>query len=221
MTWVAVAVVGAAVIGGVASNQAADKQADATKKGIKSTKELAAQARNDAIGLFQQGQTAGNKGIQAAMDFYKNSANAVYKPYIQGNVAAQDVIGQGAQQANNAILGLPVDMGFTQPRQITPDLSYLQGAKLPAQDQMMLGGGAPTTPAVDANGQPVAPETFSQDLEDFGNKTGFGGGKFMGLGDKRHFELDTIINNPLRLNDKDRDKLDPIKGTKKLIKKLF
>lgn len=146
MTWVAVAVAGSAVVGAVASNQASKRQEKGAEKAIKSTKELAAQARNDAISLFQQGQKSGAKGIQAAMDFYKNSANAMYQPYIQGNVAAQDVIGQGAQQANNAILGLPVDMGFTQPRQINPDLSYLQGASLPTNDSMMLGSSEPAQP---------------------------------------------------------------------------
>lgn len=224
MSWVAVAVAGAAVVGAVASNQAAKKQQEGTEKGIEATKELASQARNDAINLFKSGQKSGIKGIQAAMDFYKNSANAVYQPYIQGNVAAQDVIGQGAIQANNAILGMPVDMGFTQPRQINPDLSYLQGAKLPEQDSMMLGGGdggASGAQAGGAGAQPAGPEVFSQDLQDFGNSTGFGGGQFMGLGDKRHFELDTIINNPLRLSDRNADKLNPVKGVKKVLKKLF
>lgn len=134
---VGAAVLGSTLIGAVASDRAADKAASATKKGIDATNQLALQARNDAINLFQGGQRSGIKGIQAAMDFYRNSANALYKPYIQGNVAAQDVIGQGAEQANNAILGLPVDMGFTQPRQITPDLSYLNNAALPAQEVIL------------------------------------------------------------------------------------
>lgn len=126
---VAAAVVGSAVIGGVASSRAAGKQADATKKGINVSKELALQARNDAMNLFGQGQQYGARGLQNAMDFYKKSAASAITPYVQGNVEAQNVIGQGAIQANNAILGMPVDMGFTQPRQIQADTSYLNSAQ--------------------------------------------------------------------------------------------
>lgn len=129
MSVVAAAVIGGSVLGAGSSYLAADKQADATKKGINVSKELALQARNDAINLFGQGQQYGARGIQNAMDFYKKSAASVITPYVQGNVDAQNVIGQGAIQANNAILGMPVDMGFTQPRQIQADTSYLNAAQ--------------------------------------------------------------------------------------------
>lgn len=214
MTWVAVAVVGSAVVGGVASNQAAKKQAKGTEKGIAATKELALQARNDAIGLFQQGQKSGIKGIQSAMDFYKNSANAIYQPYIQGNVAAQDVIGQGAMQAGNAILGLPVDMGFTQPRQITPDLSYLQGATLPAQEQMMLGGGQDTAAPQD---QAAKPAGSSSSL---GSILG-GSGIMMNPFDKNRLDPRNRIGNPLGFSEKTEKKLEKVSPGKRLIKKIF
>lgn len=127
---VAAAVIGGTVLGAGSSYLAADKQADATKKGINVSRELALQARNDAINLFSQGQQYGARGLQNAMDFYKKSASSAINPYVRGNVSAQSVIGQGAVQANNAILGLPVDMGFAQPRQVVPDFSYMKNAQI-------------------------------------------------------------------------------------------
>ena len=53
---VAAAVIGAAVIGGVASNQAAKKSAGAGKAGINANNALAARSRQDAMNLFSQGR---------------------------------------------------------------------------------------------------------------------------------------------------------------------
>jgi hypothetical protein len=113
------------------SNKAADKQASATKKGIAQTSAMAEQSRRDAIQLYNQGRQTGQRGLSSAFEFYKQSAPSKYSPITQSGLAAQRVIGQGAQQANNAILGLPVDMSFTNPQQINPDLSFIQGAQLP------------------------------------------------------------------------------------------
>lgn len=162
MSVVAAAVVGGSLLGAGSSYLAADKQADATKKGINVSRELALQARNDAINLFSQGQQYGARGLQNAMDFYKKSAASAITPYVQGNVEAQNVIGQGAIQANNAILGMPVDMGFTQPRQIQADTSYLNAAQpvmpLPIEQPAAAGGqAAPATPAQRPMGWPSGP----------------------------------------------------------------
>lgn len=123
--------VAAAVVGAAGSYAASKKSSDATKKGIKTSKELSSQARQDAMDLFDRSSQDGRSGITGAFDFYRNSMPKRINPYVQGNMAAQGVIGQGAQQANNAILGLPVDMSFTQPQAIQYDQSYLADAKLP------------------------------------------------------------------------------------------
>ena len=129
--WVSGAVVGSAVIGGIASDRASGKASDAAEKGIDSSNALAAQARTDAINLFQQAKTSAQNGIGGALNFYKNNAQAKINPYIQGNVAAQQVLGQGATQANNAILGLPVDMSYANPKQLSSDYSGINSAALP------------------------------------------------------------------------------------------
>lgn len=134
MTWVAVAVGGSALVGGIASKNAADKASDATKKGLKQSGALSAQSRTDAINLYNQGKKSAQTGLGAAFDFYKKSAPARYSPITQSNAAAQEIIGQGAVQANNAILGMPVDMSFAQPQQINPNLSFLGAAQLPQMD---------------------------------------------------------------------------------------
>lgn len=143
MSAVATAVVGAAAIGAYSADKAADKVASAGKKGIASTEALAKQARTDAINLFQQARISSQNGIGGALNFYQQNAQKRIAPAVQGNMAAQQILGQGATQANNAILGLPVDMSFANsPKQISADYSGINKAKLPT-----LGAVAVTEPA--------------------------------------------------------------------------
>ena len=132
MPWAAAAVVGAAVIGAGASNSAAKKSADAAKKGIASTERLAGQSREDAINLFGQGRQSAQLGIGNTLNFYKDNAQQRNQPLIQGNMMAQQVLGQGGIQANNAILGLPVDMSFAnKPQQVSANYANINSAQLP------------------------------------------------------------------------------------------
>ena len=132
MSAVATAVIGSAVIGAYSSNKAADKQADAAKKGIKSTERLAEQARNDATSLFNKGRQSRLLGQGAAFNLIKQNAQKVNQPLIQGNMMAQQAVGQGGIQANNAILGLPVDMSFANnPQQVQADYSGINNAQAP------------------------------------------------------------------------------------------
>lgn len=133
MSIVAAAVIGSTVVGAVSADKAADKQASATSKGLQQASALAEQSRNDALKLYSAGRKSYQQGLGQTLDFYRRASPSRYTPMIQGNVAAQGVIGQGAAQANNAILGLPVDMSFAQPQQITPDLSFLNAGVLPQQ----------------------------------------------------------------------------------------
>ena len=132
MSAVATAVIGSAVVGGIASNKAAGKAADGSKKGIEATQQAARQARNDSINLFSRGMQSAQSGIGGALNFYQNNATAKVQPFVQGNIAAQQVLGQGATQANNAILGLPVDMSFANnPQSLSADYSGIKSAQLP------------------------------------------------------------------------------------------
>ena len=133
---VAAAVVGSTLVGAYSANKAAQTQADAAKKGLAQSNILQQSAITQAKDYFNIGQKSAQAGYQSALDLFKASQPAKYQPMIQGNVAAQRMVGLGATQANNAILGLPVDMSFAnQPQALQPDYSAVQNAQLP-----MLGG---------------------------------------------------------------------------------
>lgn len=132
MTAVATAIIGSAVIGGVASSRASSQQAKSTQKGLDQANAFQNSAIAQSKDYFNLGQKSAQAGYQSALDLFKASQASKYNPMIQGNVAAQRMIGLGATQANNAILGLPVDMSFAnQPQALTPDFSAIQNAQLP------------------------------------------------------------------------------------------
>jgi len=131
MSSIATAVVGSAVIGAYSANKASKTAAKSAEKGLEQSTALADQSRTAATNLYNQARVSGQRGLTSAFDFYKQAAQSKYQPFIKANTAAQGIIGQGAQQANNAILGLPVDMSFTQPQQVQPDMSFLNNAQLP------------------------------------------------------------------------------------------
>jgi len=133
MPWAAAAAVAAAVIGAAASNKASKENTKGIEKGMNQSLELTSGARRDAMALFDSSAKRANIGLQASLDFYKQNAQKRMQPFMQGNQAAQNVVGLGARQANNAILGLPVDMSFTNQPQVTADYSGIQGATLPVQ----------------------------------------------------------------------------------------
>lgn len=129
---VAAAVIGSTVVGAYSSNKASKQAAKGQAKGLDASQAMSNQAIGQAKDYFNIGQKSAQAGFQSSLDFFKNAQPAKYEPMIQGNVAAQKVIGQGAQQANNAILGLPVDMSFTnQQTAIQPNYSAIQSAQMP------------------------------------------------------------------------------------------
>ena len=129
-------------------------------KGLKVSQEMSQQAIGQAKDYFNIGQRSSQAGFQSALDFFKNVQPAKYEPMIQGNVAAQKVIGQGAQQANNAILGLPVDMSFAnQQTAIQPNYSAIQSAQLPTLGGQQMGPQQTVAPQTVA---PVADNAIQQ-----------------------------------------------------------
>lgn len=217
---VAAAVIGSAVIGGVASKSAANSAAKGQSKGLAASNAMSQQAIGQAKDYFNIGQRSAQAGFQSATDFFKQAQPAKYNPYIQGNVAAQKIIGQGATQANNAILGLPVDMGFAnQQTQIQPDYGVLGNAKLQetgaqqiAREQASNAGPQQISTPSDAPASKAQAPSGANQLLTAG-----------GLMASPTEMLNPInaITNPLGLGSKVTSKIDPIKNTKKLIKKIF
>ncbi len=131
MTWAAVAVAGSALIGAGASKSASDKAAKSAQAGMNQSSAMSESSRSAAIDLYNRSKRSGRQGLVNAYDFYQKNAQSRYQPMIGGNTMAQKVIGQGATQANNAILGLPVDMSFAnQPQQVQYDRNFMLGGKL-------------------------------------------------------------------------------------------
>lgn len=158
----AVAVVASAVIAGSASKSAAKSTAKGQEKGLAASQAMSQQAIGQAKDYFNIGQKSAQAGFQSALDFFKNVQPAKYEPMIQGNVAAQKVIGQGAQQANNAILGLPVDMSFAnQQTAIQPNYSAIQSAQLPVLGGQQMGPQQTVSPQTVA---PVAANAIQQGM---------------------------------------------------------
>jgi hypothetical protein len=227
MTWVAVAVAGAAVVGAVASNSAANKSADAAKAGIKSTNALSAQSRQDAINLFGQGRESAQLGIGSALNFYKDNAQQRNQPLIQGNMMAQQAIGQGGIQANNAILGLPVDMSFANnPQQVSADYTNINSAQLPVlgmsfADQEAARAAA-AQPGIDAaNAEKARAAAKAAEAQKRSLYDGSTGGLTMAAFDKNRLKFDNVLGNPLGISEKYNDKINPTKKLKKVLKKLF
>jgi len=213
---VAAAMVGAAVIGAAASNSAANKSASASKAGLKSSNALAAQSRSDALNLFGQGRTSAQQGIGGALDFYGQNSQKQIQPMIQGNMMAQQVAGQGGIQANNAILGLPVDMSFANnPQQVQADYSGINNARLPVLGANYTGG-------LDAAGNPIAatPQKTGQNLSGVAaldQKMGAGkDGYVVSPLNPDTWKPQNLATNPLLLGKKNADKLNPVKRLKKL-----
>ena len=156
MSYVALAIAGSAVIGGLSSKSASKDVAEGNKKGMEQSLALTSQARQDVMKLFERSATNSGLGMKGALDYYKAASPKRYTPYLQGSQQAQAVIGQGAQQANNAILGLPVDMSFTQQPQIVPGTDHLNGAQIPVYEQGGLLGnaGAPQQAQTASTGSP-------------------------------------------------------------------
>lgn len=205
--WVAGSVVVSAVAGAASSKNASDKAAEGQEKGMNQSLDITSKARNDVMKLFQQSAQQSALAKTEALKFYQQNAPKRIAPYQAGNMAAQQVIGQGATQANNAILGLPVDMSFAnQPQQIQADYGGVASAQLPKS------AGLDVSQLQQSQQQEAQP---AQEQEK--NIAGFGGsGPFLGLTDKKRFDLVQLGKNPLGLNDKNLDKIQPKNVTKKV-----
>lgn len=214
---------GAIIAGTVASaysaNKASKEQSKGVKKGLDQAAALANQARQDVMGLFDRSLRVSNLSMDQMLNYYKTAAPKRISPYLQGNKQAQQVIGQGAQQANNAILGLPVDMSFTNQPQIVPGTDHLN-AQLPdyaALDQKIAEENAAKQAALLGQATPQSAT---------GKQSGIsallsGGGLLADPTSKDFYNPVNHLTNPLGLGSKIDDKINPVKSVKKAFKKLF
>jgi len=146
----AVAVVAAAGIGAFASSRAAGRAAEGQQQAGRISAQATQQARGDINRLFNQGGIAQREGFGSALNLLGQTPEQVRDPFQQGNVLAQEQIGRGLGQAQNALLGRPVNLGGFQARSVPtpPPLEVPQGqqAQIPLNIQQIIdnlkGGGA-------------------------------------------------------------------------------
>ena len=108
------AIVGAAAIAGSATRSAAGKAAEAQRDAAAAIKDAALRGRDDVLKLFPQSQQALLTGAQGAFDILGQSIPLQQQQLSAGNLAAQQSVSQGFDQARAALLGLPTAQFGTQ-----------------------------------------------------------------------------------------------------------
>jgi len=130
MSWVAVATIGAGVVGAGATAYSANKAAKAGEKNNAASQAFVEQtsrdAFNDAKRLYGAGSAAQNAGNQAALDVFGQAIPEQMSTYLQGNTNAQNQLSRGAPQIVNALKGAPIDYSAFAPQQINTDTSWAQ-----------------------------------------------------------------------------------------------
>lgn len=117
---------------GGAEKKAAKAQQKSLEEAQRLIQENIGEAQGQVRELFPQARQSAQQGFQSALDVFGQSIPAQANVFQQGNVGAQQMLSSGLPQIQNAILGLPTDLSFAQPQQLSmPDLSFLQ-QQLPA-----------------------------------------------------------------------------------------
>lgn len=111
---------------------------------------MASQGRGDVLGMTPGAIQSQQQGFANALGVLQSMTPQQISALQQGSSQAQAQLGSGAQQFQNAILGLPVDYSTLQtPRSVNNyDLRFLQNASLaplpiPMQDLGQQQGAAP------------------------------------------------------------------------------
>jgi len=101
-------------------------QVDQNARSEEFIRQAAEQSRTDASALFPAAESNANLGFQAALNTIGQYAPQQVGAFQQGNIGAQQTLGQGSQQYANAIMGAPVDYSFMQPQRINVDTGFMQ-----------------------------------------------------------------------------------------------
>lgn len=143
MSWVAAAVVGSAVVGGVASSRASGKAADAAKEGQDILAASRAEGKAEVMRLFPEAERIQQGAFRESQDFLAGQVlPQQVAPFQQGNVAAQETLLAGLPQIQRAILGQPTNLSGLQARSFQApsfDLTGLGGRPDPNAPQPASG----------------------------------------------------------------------------------
>lgn len=105
----AVAVVGAAVIGAVASESSSERAAASAQNASNRIQAAATQAESDVLTNIPQAQEQLLAGARGAADIFRRAVPEQQRQLTAGSLAAQETTGRGFRQAEQALLGRPVE----------------------------------------------------------------------------------------------------------------
>lgn len=138
--WVAGAIVVGSVVSAVGQSKASKTVAGGQKDAAATLSAAAAQARREIIPRFEQARIAQREGFGDALNLLGQTPEQVTRPFQQGNVLAQQQVGRGLGQVQNALLGRPVDLQGFQARNVTtppslfpPELAQRRQPQQPIQ----------------------------------------------------------------------------------------
>lgn len=103
------ALIGSAVIGGITSRKAAKEGRKGQERAAATVAAAGRQAREDVLQQIPAAQEQLLAGARGAFDIFQESIPAQQEQLRAGNLAAQQTAGRGFTQAQQALLGQPVD----------------------------------------------------------------------------------------------------------------
>ena len=109
------------------AKRAAKAQGQAQDKALAATEQAVAQARRDAIPLFESGFQNQQQGFQGALDIFGQTIPGQINAFQGGNQNAQNTLLAGLDPQIAAILGGNINLSGLQAQQApTPDMSIFQ-----------------------------------------------------------------------------------------------
>jgi len=124
MSWVATAVVGSAVVGGVVSNKASKRAQQAQQEAQQINTAATGQARRDVLRLTDEARDTRQGAFKDALTLISGAPEKQIAPFQAGNMQAQEQISRGLPQIQNALLGKPVDLSGFKPRSVGSPSSF-------------------------------------------------------------------------------------------------
>ena len=121
---VGAAIIGSAVIGGLATSRAAKKAAKGQERALAASTAATDRARGDVTRLFGTAGEARERGFGRALDFLSTAPDIQIAPFQRGNILAQEQIARGLPQIQRAIRGQPVDLSGFQARSVGAPESF-------------------------------------------------------------------------------------------------
>lgn len=111
------------IFGGTDS-KALDAQAERNTETAGKLADLSEKARRDIISLFPRATEARSQGLEGAFRVLANTIPESARVFQQGNQQAQETQAMGLTGINRALLGLPLDLRFSQTQNLVKPIDF-------------------------------------------------------------------------------------------------